>query len=91
VRIQRVVLEHHRDVALFGRNVVDHALADADLAGADFLEAGDHAQQRGLSAAGGTDQYHELAVGDGNVDAVHDPGVAEGFADLPKFDRRHRG
>jgi hypothetical protein len=45
VRVERVVLEHHRDVALLGRHVVDHAVADADLARGDLLEAGDHAQQ----------------------------------------------
>ena len=30
VRVQRVVLEHHRDVALFRRHVVDDAVTDAD-------------------------------------------------------------
>ena len=32
VRVERVVLEHHRDVAILGRDVVDHALADPDRA-----------------------------------------------------------
>jgi hypothetical protein len=32
MRIERVVLEHHRDVALGRLDVVDDALADADLA-----------------------------------------------------------
>ena len=32
VRIERVVLEHHRDVAVLRLEVVDHALADRDLA-----------------------------------------------------------
>ena len=32
VRIERVVLEHHGDVALLRRQVVDHAVADADFA-----------------------------------------------------------
>ena len=32
VRVERVVLEHHRDVAIFGRHVVDEALADVNRA-----------------------------------------------------------
>jgi hypothetical protein len=34
------------------------------------LQAGDHAQQGGLAAARGADDDDELAVGDGDVDAV---------------------
>jgi hypothetical protein len=36
--IQRVVLEHHGDVPLLGRHVVDDAAADGDLAAADLLQ-----------------------------------------------------
>ena len=32
VRVERVVLEHHGDVAVLGLELVDHAVADADLA-----------------------------------------------------------
>ena len=67
VRIERVVLEHHGDVALFRRHVVDDAVADADLAAGDVLQPRDHAQQGGLAAAGGADQHDELAVVDGHV------------------------
>ena len=47
VRVQGVVLEDHRDVAVLGRHVVDDALADADRAAGDLLEPGDHAERRG--------------------------------------------
>ena len=72
VRVERVVLEHHRDVAVLGRHVVDDAPADLDLAAGDRLEPGDHAQQRRLAAARRTDQHAELAVGDLDVDAADD-------------------
>ena len=62
VRIERVVLEHHRDVAVLGRLVVHHVVADPQLALGDVLEPGDHAQGGGLAAAGGADEDHELAV-----------------------------
>lgn len=43
VRIQGVVLEHHRNVAVLWRDVVDHALADAHFAARNFLQPRDHA------------------------------------------------
>ncbi len=64
VRVQRVVLEDHGDVAVLGRHVVDDPVADAQLALGDRLEAGDHAQRRGLAAARRADEHHELPVGD---------------------------
>jgi hypothetical protein len=51
VRVQRVILEHHRDVALLRREVGDVALADADHAVADALESGHQAQHRRFPAA----------------------------------------
>ena len=80
VRIERVVLEHHGDVALLGRHVVDDARADADLAAGDVLQPGDHAQQRRFAAARRADQDDELAVGDVDVDAMDDLRRAIGLA-----------
>ena len=64
VRVERVVLEDHRDVAILGRAVVDHLAADLQLAAGDVLEPGDHPQRRRLAAARGPDEDHELAVAD---------------------------
>src|SRR5450756_362167 len=79
VRVERVVLEHHGDVALLRRHLVDHAPADLDLAARYLLQAGDHAQQRGLAAARRADQHAELSVLDPDIHAVHDAGGAEGL------------
>ena len=46
----------------FGGSVVDHAVADGDLAGGDVFQPRDHAQQGGLAAARRADQHDELAV-----------------------------
>ena len=70
VRIQRVVLEDHRDVAVGRRQLGDLAIADRDRPVRDLLEAGDHAKQRRLAAAGRPDEHHELAVLDRQVDVV---------------------
>ena len=72
VRVERVVLEHHRDVALGGFQVVHHAVADAQFAAGDFLQPRDHAQQRRLAAARGAHDHDELAVLHLGVDAVDD-------------------
>ena len=80
-----VVLEHHADVAPVRRQRVDALLTDADLAGIELGEAGDHAQQRGLAAAGGTQQGEELAVLDSERDIANGCDRSEGPADA--FDR----
>ncbi len=41
MRIQSVVLEHHGDVPLLRRHIVDDAVADADLPAGDVLQPGD--------------------------------------------------
>src|SRR5918993_1456265 len=52
----------------FGRQTGHGLTIDPDLAPARHLEARQHAQQRGLAAAGGTEQREELAAADLQVD-----------------------
>ena len=73
VREQRVVLEHHRHVALARRPGRDVLAADAQRALGRRLQPGDRTQQRRLAAAGRAEQGEELAVGDRQVDAVDAP------------------
>ena len=82
VRIERVILENHRDVPLFRRNVVDDALADQDVALRNLLEPRDHAEQRRFPTARRADEDDELAVADVDVHPVYDFHRAKGFADL---------
>ncbi len=89
VRVQRVVLEHHRDVAILGLERVDDAIADRYLAAGDRLEARHHAQQRRLAAARRADDDDELAVGDVQVDAVDHLEVAVALGYLSKMDFGH--
>src|ERR1700694_4095299 len=55
VGIERVVLEHHCDVALLRREVGDVAVANSDHAVAHSLEPGHQTQHGRLAAAGRTD------------------------------------
>jgi hypothetical protein len=68
VRVERVALEDHGDVAVAGRHVVHDAFADQHQALGDLLEAGDHAQGGCLAGPGGADEHHELALGDLQVE-----------------------
>ena len=81
-RVERVGLEHHGDVAVLGRHRVDQAVADADLAGGDALEPGDHGEQGGLAAARGADQGDELAGLRFEVDALQHLDGAEALAQV---------
>ena len=60
-----------------------------DLAAGDLLEPGDHAEQRGLSAAGRADEDDELAVLDAKVEAVDHLDRAEALDHAAKFEARH--
>ena len=70
VRVERVALEHHRDVALARVQPRDVAVADVDRARGDLDDPGEHLQQRRLAAARRADEHHELAVADLEVDVV---------------------
>ena len=76
VRIERVALEDHRDVAAPRREVGHVGAADRDLPRGHLLEAGDHPQQRRLAATGRADEHHELAVADLQADVVDGGDVA---------------
>ena len=79
MRIQRVVLKHHRDVAARRLELVDAAIADPDLAAVERFEPGEQPQQRRLAAARRPEQHEALARFDDEVDVV-DGGVrAEPF------------
>ena len=71
VLVESVVLEHHGDVAVARRQMVDDPIADADIAAADVLQARNHAQRRRFPAARRADQSHELLVGNLKVDILY--------------------
>ena len=71
------------------RDIVDHAAADGDLAAADLLESGDHAQQGRLATARWADEHREPAVGNLDVDATDDVRAAEVLVDGADMDGGH--
>ena len=61
VRVERVMLEHHRDAALARRQAVDAAAFEPDLAGVGGLEPGDDPQQGRLARSRRAEEGDELA------------------------------
>ena len=64
VRVERIVLKDHGDVAILRRHVVDALVADENLAAGNLFEASDHAECGGFPASRGADEHDEFAVGD---------------------------
>ena len=81
MRKQRVALEHHVDRPPVGRHAGKVRAVEQDAALVRRLEAGEQAQQRGLAAAGGTEQREELALVDVERQAVDRGEVAEALGD----------
>ncbi|MNQ22351.1 hypothetical protein D3C85_354930 [compost metagenome] len=76
VREQRVVLEHHADVALVRRHVVDRTACQQDLARRRRFKAGEHHQTGGLAGAGRPEQGEEFAFANVQVEVFDDQVLA---------------
>ena len=70
VRVEGIGLEDHCDIAVLRRHVVHELAVDVELAAGDGLKACNHAQGRGLAAAGRSDEHDELAVLDLEVEVL---------------------
>ncbi len=89
VRVERIALEDHRDVAVARRQVRHGPTADADVACGHLLEAGDHSQRRRLTATGGADENQKLLIADRQIDAGDRTDVAEALLDSFQDDVGH--
>ncbi|KMS65203.1 hypothetical protein BVRB_038370, partial [Beta vulgaris subsp. vulgaris] len=89
MRIERIGLKHHGDAALRGRNVVDDLPPNRDFAARDRLQSGDH-PQRGLAAAGRSNENNELAGFDIEIDAMDDLHRAIGLSDPAQRNIGHK-
>ena len=63
MRVERVVLEDHRDVSVAWQLVRDIAPTDFDGATRDFLQSCDHAKRCALAASRWTDENDKLTIG----------------------------
>ena len=87
LRVERVALEHHRQVALGRRRLRGVDAVQVHGAGVGLLEPGDHAQRRGLARAGRAEQDEERALGDVELELLQRLDVAERLRDARRDDR----
>ncbi len=90
VRVQRVALEHHRDVAILGLDVVDDAIADADVAVRRILEPRDHPEGGGLPAARRPEKHEEFVVLGLEIEVAHRNDIPEALRHMVEHDPSHR-
>ena len=89
VRVERVGLKDHGEVAI-RRTDAGHVLtADDDAPGIGAFEPCKDAQERGFAAAGRANEGDELALGNGQVDTGQDRHIAKGLGDRGKLDLGH--
>ena len=89
MRVKCVVLEHHRDVAIFRLHVVDDAVSDADFPATCIFQTSDHPQRGRLSAPGRADQHHEFIVRDLQIEIGDHRMRAKPFDHFAQGNRRH--
>ena len=82
MRIERVALEDHGNVAIFRRHVVHHPVADVDIALAQLFQSRDEPQRGALAAARGADEHQELPIIDVEIDVVDSYGIPEPLIDM---------
>ena len=76
MRIQSVVLEHHRYIAVLRIGVVYQLIVDVKLARGDFFQTGNHTQGGGLTATGRSDEYDKFFIVDFEVEVAYSLDVA---------------
>ena len=90
LRVQRVALEDHRQVARRGRDARGVEAVEVDAARVELLEPGDRAQRRRLPRPRRAEDDEERAVGDVERDPVERLHVAERLAQPLRADRAHQ-
>ena len=86
VREQRIALEHHCRAAFGRRQRGDVARTEQDVAFADLLVPGDHAQRGRLATTRRTQQAAVGAGGDLQIDAVYGGRAAITLDDVDQFE-----
>ncbi len=77
MRVKRVGLEHHGDVAVLGGNFIHHPVADQHASVGHFLQPSQAPQGGRLAAARGAHQNQEFLIFDIQVQVVQSHKIAK--------------
>ena len=92
MREDRIILEHHANIALGRIQIVDHLVPKIKRTAFNGVESGDHPQQRRLAAAGRTKQGEKLPLMDIQVQIGNDDIVTVFFQGMLDVNcNAHRG
>jgi hypothetical protein len=86
MRIERVTLEDHCDIAQAGGNIVNDVPVNRDGTSGNAFQPGHHPQKRGFAAAGWTDKGYELAIRDRQIDTLDHVNRSVGLSNVTQFD-----
>ena len=89
VRIQRITLEHHRDVPFLRIQIVHQAIPDVDLSSVRLFEPSDASEGRRLATARGAEEDDEFLVAHLQVQVLDRDGPFELFPEAPDLHARH--
>ena len=71
VRIKRIVLKNHRNIALSGRETIDYASSDQDSASSQRFQTCNQTERRALAAPTRADQNQKLTISNPEVEFLH--------------------
>ena len=89
VRIKRVGLENHRDLAVGRGDTCDHTAINGNIALGNLLKSGDHPHQSGFAAARRADENDKFAFFRLKTDAIDNRNIAVAFYDAVQFEKGH--
>mmetsp|Transcript_18173 Transcript_18173/g.28431 ORF Transcript_18173/g.28431 Transcript_18173/m.28431 type:complete len:202 (+) Transcript_18173:253-858(+) len=90
MRVKRVILKHHRDVALFGLKRADGFAVEINLSARQGFEPRKNAQSGGFPAAGRAHQHGEFPVVQRKIKRRQHPNRAIALFDTVKDDFWHK-
>ena len=82
MRVQGIILEHHRHVSCFRLQPRDIAFSDEDFSRCRSFKTGDQAQQGRFPTPGRTNESDELTIGDSETDVPQNLCGSEGLAEV---------
>ena len=89
MRVKRIILKHHGNVAVARCDFIDRLVANQNFTRGDIFQTRQHAQRGALATAGRADKNDELAITDGQINAVNDLKLTVFLDQIAELDCRH--